>query len=83
MSRRPIASRNPEIQDLWQAGLKKIEILRRMGFSSSSTIAYFGAIDPTPQPLGCREPCGLAGETPEQRAYRRFPINSHKPSYNS
>ncbi len=36
--------------------------------------------DPDPQPLGC--PCGVTrpGESPEQRAFRRFPINSHKPA---
>lgn len=35
--------------------------------------------DPTPHPLGC--PWGVArpGETPEARAFRRFPIKEHKP----
>jgi hypothetical protein len=36
-------------------------------------------IDPTPQPLGCQEPCAFWYETPEQRAFRRFPIAAHKP----
>lgn len=35
--------------------------------------------DPTPTPYGCPWGVGRIGESPEQRAFRRFPIDSHKP----
>ena len=76
--RTEIWTNNPEIRALWQAGVPLADILKRFGREGWSTTNIFGAIDPTPQPLGCREPCAIAGESGEQRAFRRFPINSHK-----
>jgi hypothetical protein len=76
--RSDIATRDPEMLSMWKAGIPLTEILRRQGLSTGNFAHYFGVIDPTPQALGCPEP-SKPGETPEQRAFRRFPITSHKP----
>jgi len=71
--RPPIASRDPEIQALWAQGLRKTEILRRLGLRCP-TVNVFGFPDRHQPPAPA-----LPGETPETRAFRRFPINTHKP----
>jgi len=72
-----ISTKDPEIRALWAAGLTLAEIKRRVGLTPGG--AAFGVIDPTPQPLGCPPFSARPGETAEQRCWRRFPINEHKP----
>jgi hypothetical protein len=79
MRRRTINSRDPIAQAMWAEGRGINEIARALGKSSHNHASTFGAIDPTPQPLGCPPGAGLAGETDEARVWRRFPLTTHKP----
>ena len=77
--RRSIATRDPVAQKMWAEGYGTAQIAQAIGVNRRVCSHYFGVIDPTPQPLGCYAPIGRAGESGEARAFRRFPINSHKP----
>ena len=45
-----------------------------LGLKGSSRV-----LDPTPQPLGTRSTVARAGESDEDRVWRRFSITVHKP----
>jgi hypothetical protein len=72
---------DPVAQDLWAQGknLKEIALIRGLPYNGINSTWFFGTVDPTPQPLGCPPLAGRHGETDEARAFRRFPITSHKP----
>ena len=73
-----IAVDDPVAQQMWKDGHSLKEIATTLSLPVSTYT--FGVIDPTPQPLGCPPYVGKYGETPEQRAFRRFPVDCHKPA---
>jgi len=80
--RTDIATDDPELRAMWEAGRSLKDILRHKGAPGSAAYSGWktlGFVDPTPQPLGCPPFSGRGGETAEQRCYRRFPIHCHKP----
>jgi len=76
--RRTIASRDPRAQQMWTEVVSPTEIARAFGHVNAG-ISFFGCIDPAPQPIGCPPLSARACEGAEERAFRRFPITSHKP----
>ena len=77
--RTAVALNHPLAQEMWAKGCGINQIAKALGIPAKKTIEYFGCIDPTPQPLGCPPFSGRAGESGEARAFRRFPIDCHKP----
>jgi hypothetical protein len=74
------ASKNPDVRALFEQGKSPTAILLALGMAArSNTSNILGFVDPTPQPYGVPWDEARVGESGEQRAFRRFPIASHKP----
>ena len=84
MSGGPTPALSPEqwarAWELRQGGMSWKGVLRELDWPCTVEcirkyrLKYGDPVDPTPQPYGCPPKVTRRGETPEDRAFRRFPI---------